>query len=112
MGLAIFILLGTSIFSAQAGAKKTTLCGGWTKCENIADVQVQKAANAAVSLRNSIEGDTLSLLAVQSARQQVVAGMNYSLSLKLRNAAGRTSRATAVVWSKFDGSYELTSWSK
>ncbi|MEO5928937.1 MAG: cystatin domain-containing protein [Candidatus Kapaibacterium sp.] len=43
------------------------------------------------------------------ARQQVVAGMNYEVTLLVKQGKG-SRKAVAVVWHKTDGSYALTSW--
>lgn len=51
----------------------------------------------------------LQFQAIETAERQVVAGLNYRLTLHVSDA-GKARRAAAVVWRKLDGSHELTSW--
>jgi hypothetical protein len=55
---------------------------------------------------------TLILISILGARQQVVAGVDYELTLKVR-LNGREREADAVVWSqarRVPDPHELTSW--
>jgi len=49
------------------------------------------------------------LVEVVSARQQVVAGMNYRIVVKVK-VGGAVRQAEAVVWRKLDGEHRLTLW--
>jgi len=51
----------------------------------------------------------LTLVSIVGAKQQVVAGMNYRLQLKV-DLDGTPREAEAVVWRKLSGEYKLTSW--
>jgi hypothetical protein len=66
-------------------------------------------AQYAVSKQAEIIGEKLNLVMIKEAQHQVVAGMNYKLSLVvMRN--GKEEYAVAVVWAKLDGTHELTEW--
>ncbi len=69
------------------------------------DPQVLAAAKFAAATRDP----HLKLLGVEKVQQQVVAGTNYRLTLKLEDH-GTNRVAEAVVWRKLDGTHELTSW--
>lgn len=69
------------------------------------DPHVLAAAKFAVASRDP----QLKLLGVERAQQQVVAGANFRLTLKLEDH-GTNRLAEVVVWRKLDGTHELTSW--
>ena len=70
-----------------------------------ADPQVQAAAKFAVSRQDAM----LKLISVEQAQRQIVAGLNFRLTLKVEDH-GTNRLADAVVWRKLDGQHELTSW--
>jgi len=75
-----------------------------------ADPAVQDAARFAVEAQNRRQTAPLQLVKVLASEQQVVAGMNYRLTL-LVNENGRLRKATAVVWSQpWRNRLELTEW--
>lgn len=84
--------------------------GGWSKVE-LNDAEVIKAAEEAVKAK-SIESEKLQLMFVKSAEQQIVAGVNYRLTLRLtRN--GRQQDADVLIWWQAWRSpdpYRLLSW--
>ena len=93
----------------------TPLCGGWSEA-SITNGWVVSAANFAVKAKGQAMAKekpakivTFSLVEIMSVRQQVVAGMNYDLRLKVR-VDGSVKEAEAVVWRKLDGEHLLTSW--
>ncbi len=51
----------------------------------------------------------MSLLEIMKAEQQVVAGVNYLLHLKVK-VDGLPKEAEATVWRRVDGEHSLTSW--
>ena len=82
--------------------------GGWSSV-SVDDRRVAAVAKHAVSVQAAEAKEKLTLLAIQEARRQVVAGMNYRLTLRVdRN--GKEQFASAMVWVKLDGTYELTEW--
>ncbi len=88
--------------------------GGWASVE-VTNAEVVAAAHFAVqeqekTLRGS--NSKLSLIAIVSAEQQVVAGMNYRLKLKVKRD-GKELTAEATVWWQAwnkEAPYKLTSW--
>jgi hypothetical protein len=73
------------------------------------DPQVKAAANYAVSTEATRTRHTITLISISKAEQQVVAGMNYRVCLKVREGK-RTRWATAVVYRHWKGKRSLTSW--
>ncbi|NVO05645.1 MAG: hypothetical protein HXX19_06750 [Rhodoferax sp.] len=97
------------IHTAQAdGMPAPSLPGGWSAAPS-RDVQVVKAARFAVAEQTRQTQMPVKLLAIKHVRQQVVAGMNYSMNL-LVQSEGQRRLVIAVVWAKPDGSMELTRW--
>jgi hypothetical protein len=67
------------------------------------------AATFAVRERARVEGRSLRLLEVASAEKQVVAGLNFRMTLRV--ARGREAQAArVVVYRPLQGSLALTSW--
>ena len=87
--------------------------GGYAEV-SVNDPGVVEAANFAVAEQERKERAQgyhghIRLLEILGAKQQVVAGTNYNLRLKLK-AHGAEKEATAVVFRKLTGGHELTSW--
>lgn len=92
---------------ADAPAGHPPLCGGYSPAAP--GPEVKAAAAFAVGAEAKASGRALKLVEVVKAEQQVVAGVNYRLDLEVREGKNLLN-AQAVVWSKLDGSRELTSW--
>ena len=90
------ILLTTSAWSQ--------IPGGYSPAA-VNDPDVQAAAKFAVKFRDP----HLKLLGIEKAQQQVVAGQNFRLTLKV-DEDGIVRVADAVVYRRLDGKHELTSW--
>lgn len=73
--------------------------------------RVVAAARFAVETQaaKSDQKGAIVLVEVLSVQQQVVAGMNYRLRLKV-TVDGKDREAEAVVWRKLSGEHELRSW--
>jgi hypothetical protein len=103
---------------ATAGRTKSPLLGGYAAA-SVTDEQVMAAADFAVRAEAKAMQEkkdalpaTVTLVKVLGAQQQVVAGMNYRLRLKVR-LNGKDKEADAVVWWqawRAPDPYELTSW--
>lgn len=85
------------------------LPGGSTRAST-SDEKVKLAAQRAVAAQAKKSGLPLTLVSIEDASRQVVAGVNYHLRLSVMKG-DRPQFANAVVWGKLDGSYELTAWS-
>lgn len=76
-----------------------------TNTEVISAAQFAVKAQAAMPDQKA----AITLVEILSAQQQVVAGMNYRLRLKVK-VDGTEKEAEAVVWRKLSGEHQLTSW--
>ena len=74
------------------------------------DPEIIAAAQAAISLHNAQPGNSpVHLLSIREATQQVVAGMNYRLWLRVSESRrGRT--ANVLIYRDLSGHHSLTSW--
>jgi len=72
------------------------------------DDDVRAAADAAV--RSAFPDGKASLVAITKAERQVVAGLNYRMTLVVRHN-GQEATYTTVVWRKLDGTHDVASWS-
>ena len=83
---------------------------------NVTNQWVVAAANFAVQAQQqairkdpSTPAVMLALVTIVQAEEQVVAGMNYYLTLEVKSN-DTTRTAEAVVYRRFNGEYKLTSW--
>ena len=74
----------------------------------IDDESVIAAAEFAVT-EEAKKGSTLTLVSINAAQSQVVAGMNFKMSLTVTDS-GTTKKAEAVVYRDLDQTLSLTSW--
>ncbi len=95
----LMILAGVHGLHAQ-------VVGGWSKV-SVKNKEVVAAARFAA--KEWAMQEIVKFKKIISARQQVVAGMNYELTLLMKHEK-RTQKAVAVVWKKTDGTYQLVSW--
>jgi curli biogenesis system outer membrane secretion channel CsgG len=117
-GAALFLILMTACAKVTSApeAAPTVMPGGYSKVP-VTDERVVAAAAFAIdterqALKAAGEPAQLQLLSLVGAEQQVVAGMNYRLNLKVtRN--GKEQLADAVVWWQAwrqPDPFRLTSW--
>lgn len=76
---------------------------------DVQDSDVLACATYAVSVQEP--RGTVQLVDILEAQRQVVAGMNYKLKLSIIKN-GTKEIVNAVVWSKLDGTKEVTDWRK
>jgi len=93
--------------SSTSTSTSTPVMTGAYSSLDVSDADVQVCANYAVSTQ--VPSGTVVLVEVLEAQRQVVAGMNYKLKLSILRR-GIPETATTVVWSKLDGSKEVTSF--
>jgi hypothetical protein len=100
------LLLGT-VCPSQAAEQ---IVGGYSEA-SITNAEVVAAAQFAIKAQAAIPEQKIIITLVEllSVRQQVVAGMNYRLRIKVK-FDGKVKEAEAVVWRKLTGEHELTSW--
>lgn len=105
---ALCVVVLTSAATASA-RQNPPVAGGYTEAA-ASDPGVLRAARFAVREEGRRLGRAVSLLAVRRAEKQVVAGLNYRLSLSV-GYGGRTREVSAVVYQNLKGAYSLTDWS-
>ena len=86
-------------YGANSASDTPVMTGGWGPAKG-ADVD----AAAAFALGQLNRGNA-TITTISDAKQQVVAGMNYSMKLSLSDG----SQWQVVVYKRFDGMMELTS---
>lgn len=103
--IALNIVMGVV---SGALAQQPPIVGGYAETSNT-DREVVAAARYAIRAESRKQGVRLSLISIERAEVQVVAGLNYRLRLKVK-VNGRTEVATAVVYKNLRRKYSLTSW--
>lgn len=98
---------GTPSSSTSSTAIPTSAATGAYANAEITAADVQACANYAVDSREP--KGTVKLVRILSAEKQVVAGMNYKLNLAVTDN-GIEKTVSVVVWSKLDGTKEVTSY--
>lgn len=106
-----FIFVSVLLFAAAASAQKV---GGYKEIAKT-DPGARAAAAFAVKAQAEKKNATISLVAVEHAESQLVAGTNYRLCLKVTtsgvgNEADVTITVKVVVYRDLKGVYKLTSW--
>lgn len=105
----IFLLVFCCLVFAAASASAQEMMTGNYRPVNKNDAQVKAAAKYAITAEAKRVKRGISLVSISKAEQQVVAGMNYRVCMKVRD--GRKTRwATAVVYRHWKGTRSLTSW--
>jgi hypothetical protein len=112
-------MTGVCVLAAVAALPlaKAQVPGGWSEA-SVKDNGVVDAAQFAVkaqqqAMKAAGKGEKLTLVKILSAQQQVVQGVNYKLTLRIRAGDSvKTAEAEvwARVWLKGDEPYKLTSW--
>ncbi|HVG20968.1 MAG TPA: cystatin domain-containing protein [Blastocatellia bacterium] len=100
----MMVLGGTSAVSAQ----QVPIAGGYADAPS-SDPEVVAAAGYAVRAQARRQGARISLVSIERAEAQVVAGLNYRLRLRVK-VSGRPRDVTAVVYKNLRRRYSLTSW--
>jgi hypothetical protein len=107
-----FLIVAMLLNTVQQSARAEDIVGGYSKA-SATNAEVIAAAQFAVREKAAKEPKTaVSLVEILGAEQQVVAGMNYRLKLKVK-VNGAEKIAEAVVWWQAwrkPDPYQLTSW--
>ncbi|KAG6533272.1 hypothetical protein ZIOFF_007138 [Zingiber officinale] len=74
--------------------------GGWAPIKDVEDSHVRELGDFAVEEHNRREHDELTFDKVVRGETQVVAGINYRLVLRARDAGGSAADYQAMVWEK------------
>ncbi len=103
--IAVFIVLFVSVFASKTSAQIT---GGYGTAD-LKSKDLKSAAVFAVAREGKMTGKHLKLVSVSKAEQQVVAGLNYNLCLKVRDGK-KTRTASAIVYQNLKQKFSLTDW--
>ncbi len=112
---ALFALIGVAGCQNEPNPRsqpnENAITGGWSKV-SAQDENVRKAAEAAVRSASSNSGKPVSLVSIDEASQQVVAGMNYALKLTVKVGGTMQKAETTVWWQSWRPvPFEVTGWS-
>jgi len=104
------VTLATSLLmtTLDSTAAEPTPPGGFGAVTQISP-EIQSAADFAVRTQAKADALKLTLVKITHVESQVVAGMNYRLTLKL-TSSGQPRTAKAVVYRSLEGQQQLTSW--
>jgi len=113
-GAIILVVLGVIFGSVTAGLAQRT--GGYREVAKD-DAEVAAAAEFAVTEQSKKQEMTYKLVSVEHAEQQVVAGINYRLCLKVGHRKEGEDEDTietvrVVVYRNLQKAYSLTSWTQ
>lgn len=105
-----FIFGGAAVCFGQ----DETIAGGYVEAD-IANADVVAAANFAVKKRSKALRAAISLVTIEKAKTQVVAGMNYEVCMEVevkRKSDKKADRqfARAVVYRNLKNKFSLTGW--
>lgn len=113
----LVVILCAVLFTDRSLAQEQ-IAGGWapaavTKSEVVATANFAITAEQTELRKNKETPEAkLSLISILRAEEQVVAGMNYHLTLKVK-LNGKVKKAEATVWWQAwnkEAPYKLTSW--
>jgi len=109
IGLAPILLLASAACAQQPAQEPLPIVGGYQKA-SIDDADIKAAADFAISAAPK----KVKLDKIVSARQQIVAGVNYSLCLSVKpDKIGLLTGGkfvAAKVFRDLNRNYQLTSW--
>ncbi len=89
-------------------AQQLPIAGGYQEASKT-DREVRRATRFAIRKEKLKRGVSLSLITIESAETQVVAGINYKLCLRVK-INGVTQDATAIVYQDLKRKYTLAGW--
>ncbi|PWA81787.1 cystatin A [Artemisia annua] len=94
-----FLLLGCFQFGICRIDKTTAKMGGIRDINNLNGIEIQNLARFALDQHNKKENSLLKFVRLVKAKEQVVAGMLYHMTLEA-NDAGKTKVYETKVWVK------------
>ncbi len=93
----------------QVGCAQPVRVGGYSAA-NVDAPSVVEAARFAVQSYAEQTGQDCQLMKITRAHTQIVAGVNFKLTMQV-SEQGQSKTVAAVVYRKLDGVFDLTSWS-
>lgn len=111
MSTILFLLLLACGNGGGAGIRPPDIpmAGGFGSADPDSDSIRTAGEHAQALLRARTGDDTLTITAITSARQQVVAGMNYELVVHLTGAAGEKRGVKVLVFRSLQDEWSLSS---
>lgn len=108
--LLVLVTISTICLPAAMGTpnQKTPVAGGYGAVSN-ADRDVVMVARYAIKAQRRKQRGAITLVRIERAEKQVVAGMNYRIILRVKNS-GRIERVEAKVYENLKGKYSLSNW--
>lgn len=104
--LAAVFFFSTNTVRAQ---QDEPVAGGYAPASR-SSKEIRKAAGRAVAIRAKQSGTAITLVKIEKAEVQVVAGMNYRLCMRVREGGRGTKTVTAVLFRSLRGGYSLSRW--
>ena len=108
IAIMLIAVAAISVDAFRVRAQPAQIAGGYREASKT-DLEVLSAARFAIKQERRKLGRHLSLISIERAEVQVVAGLNYRLCLKVK-INGKTREATAVVYKNLKQKYSLSSW--
>jgi Aspartic acid proteinase inhibitor len=102
------LFLGILVFGTSARAQDDPIVGGYGEM-SVKSAEALRNARFAVSARARKTGQKIDFVKLVKAEQQVVAGMNFKLRMRVR-VKGKVKTVTAVVYQNLRNKKSLTSW--
>jgi hypothetical protein len=107
---AVLIALVFGIYAA-ASRVSAQITGGYGETA-IDDAQVKEAAAVAIKAKSKKTGKKITLVKIEKAEVQVVAGLNYRICMSVKTGHSKPvkSKVTAVVYRDLKNKYSLSKW--
>ncbi|CAL9135759.1 unnamed protein product [Musa acuminata var. zebrina] len=105
----LFAMLLLLLVSSSVSTSHAQVLGGWQPIRDLNDPHVREIAVFAVSQYNVQENKGLELSQVLAGQKQLVSGMNYNLTLKVKDGLS-TAKYVAVVYESLKGEKKLESF--
>jgi hypothetical protein len=111
----LVIVLSVVLNAVPCGARVLTaqevpVAGGYSEAPQT-DRDVISAAQFAIAKESRKKGVRVTLVSIEHAERQVVAGLNYKLCLRVK-IKGKTQDVTTIVYQNLKQKYSLSSWEK
>lgn len=102
------MLLTLAGLAAESGAQDMPIVGNYRE-SSTTDPEVLAAARFAVAEASRKQGREVTLVSIERAENQLVAGMNYRLQLKVKSD-GQVQDVSALVFRDLKQKFELSEW--
>ena len=102
---ALFVVVAIGVYASNASAQ---IAGGYADTE-VTSAEAKRAARVAVRARATRTHTTVTLLKINKAETQVVAGLNYRICMRVREGK-HVKTVTAIVYQNLKNKYSLTNW--